>query len=162
MSSKVPTAIRKLNGNPSRRPFNEREPKPGALRGKVEPPAWLPAGAARTHWRRLVPRLQAMQVLTEADLDAAAMLCQELATYADLIHVIATEGRTYTAPTRQGGFVVRPRPEVAMANAAVANFTRLADRFGLDPQARSRLQVEAEHDVDPLDALRDDDDARAS
>ena len=47
-----PTALRVLNGNPGRRPLNDREPKPGA--GPPRCPPYLDEEAKR-QWKRLLP-----------------------------------------------------------------------------------------------------------
>ncbi|MFZ2738447.1 MAG: phage terminase small subunit P27 family, partial [Burkholderiaceae bacterium] len=147
-----PTALRVLRGNPGKRAINTDEPKAAPLDGPLRPPTWLPAGARR-HWRRVVPYLQSLKVLTEADMDAAAAMAQELATYAEMQRVLAKEGRVYQAVTKTG--VIRmPHPAVHIANAAFANFVKLTDRFGMNPAYRSKLKVEAEREIDPLEALR--------
>jgi phage terminase small subunit len=51
-------------GRPGRRPINGREPQPRAKTPKC--PDYLDV-RAKEEWRRLVPILKRMQVLTEAD-----------------------------------------------------------------------------------------------
>ena len=76
----IPTAIRIMEGNPGKRPLTGREPQPAA---GVEPrcPDHLDKDA-RKEWRRLVPILLRMRVLTEADGYALANLCQAYSTMA--------------------------------------------------------------------------------
>jgi P27 family predicted phage terminase small subunit len=82
-----------MEGNPGKRPFNQREPK--ALKGEPEMPRHLNADARRA-WRRLVPILLAMGVLSESDGIALANLCQAYAT------LIAAQ-RLMAAQTKAGG-----------------------------------------------------------
>ena len=58
-----PTALRLYEGNRGHRPLNDREPV--ALMGEPEMPKHLDRDARR-EWRRLVPLLMTMRVLTRA------------------------------------------------------------------------------------------------
>ena len=71
-----PTSLRVLYGNPGKRPINGREPQPRTKRPQC--PDYLD-DAARQEWRRLVPILSRMRVLTEADGIALGSLCQQYA-----------------------------------------------------------------------------------
>ena len=62
-----PTALKLLEGNPGKRPLNGREPVPP--RAALKCPAWL-LPEAKKEWKRLAPALEAMGVLTMADLTA--------------------------------------------------------------------------------------------
>ena len=70
-----PTALRKLEGNRSKRPFNEREPQP--MPGVPEMPC-LSREAAR-EWKRMVPILLRLGILTIADGPALALYCAAFA-----------------------------------------------------------------------------------
>jgi P27 family predicted phage terminase small subunit len=144
--------MRVLRGNPSKRAVNDAEPTPHG--SNLKPPTWLPTGQARKFWAEFAPMLQAMRVLTEADEANLAALCAELARYVEASKVIANGGLTYTITTKNGSEYQATRPEVSIANAALQNVLRLSDRFGLNPSARSRIKVEADEAVDPLDELR--------
>jgi len=67
----TPTVIRKAEGNPGKRPFNDREPQPRAIRPKM--PKHLDP-RAKKEWKRLCPMLERLHVLTEADGIALANL----------------------------------------------------------------------------------------
>ena len=62
-----PTALKQQEGNPGKRPLNEREPTPP--KGTIRCPNWLEA-EAKKEWKRLAPSLEAMGVLTTADITA--------------------------------------------------------------------------------------------
>ena len=68
-----PKSIRVMEGNRSRRPLPTNEPRP--LAGEPDMPAHLDR-EARKEWKRLVPILLAMRVLTVADGVALGNLCQ--------------------------------------------------------------------------------------
>ena len=74
----IPTAVKELRGNPGHRPLGDREPQP-----KVgEPP--MPSGLSRyakQAWKRIVPILLDMGVLTVADGDALMLYCEAYASW---------------------------------------------------------------------------------
>lgn len=75
-----PTALKVLEGDrgKGRRPLNEHEPIPP--RGGVKCPSWL-LPEAKKEWKRLAASLEAMGVLTMADLTAFAGYCQAYARW---------------------------------------------------------------------------------
>ena len=68
-----PTALKKLAGNPGKRPLNDREPQPE----RVAPaqPRGLPSGA-KEFWDAHVEKLEQLGVLTEVDGPAFTMMCR--------------------------------------------------------------------------------------
>ena len=72
-----PRALAIAEGNPGKRPLNGFEPEPRRKRPKC--PDYLDDEAKR-EWRRLVPILERMRVLTEADGLALAGLCMQYST----------------------------------------------------------------------------------
>ena len=64
-----PTALKVLEGNPGKRPLNDHEPIPP--KGELKCPSWL-LPEAKKEWKRLASSLEAMGVLTMADLTAFA------------------------------------------------------------------------------------------
>lgn len=110
---RTPTNLRILQGNPGKRPLPKDEPKP-KLGG--DPPAWLTV-AGRKEWDGLAPMLERLRVLTEADVDALAQLCE---AQAELKAGIA-EGRFRSELWR-----------CIMAMQA---------RFGLTPADRARIKT---------------------
>src|SRR5262245_60793876 len=67
-----PTVVRKLEGNPGRRPLNAREPL--APEGIPERPDYLD-DEAKAEWFRIVPVLRDMGLLSLADRTALAAYC---------------------------------------------------------------------------------------
>ena len=59
-----PTALKKLEGNPGKRPLNELEPLPQVT--MLRCPNWLEP-EAKKEWRRLAPVLIGAGILTGAD-----------------------------------------------------------------------------------------------
>jgi P27 family predicted phage terminase small subunit len=105
-------------------------------------------------WRRIQADLVGMGVMTKADGLALALLCDNLGLYLECRRILRDEGLTYDFTTKMGIAMPLPRPEVGIANAALAQAMRFMDRFGLNPAYRSKLKVEAEREADGLDLLR--------
>ena len=77
-SRRQPTALRVAAGNPSRRPINDREPKPS--RDGIAPPDTLTA-AERVRWDRLCPMLCECGVMTVAEIDMLVRYCTMAAQF---------------------------------------------------------------------------------
>ena len=91
-----PTALKVLEGNPGKRPLNEYEPVPP--KGTIECPDWLEEEAKR-EWERLAPSLEAMGVLTTADLTAFAGYCQAYARWREAEEFISQHGSIFQTPS---------------------------------------------------------------
>jgi phage terminase small subunit len=97
----TPSSLKTLLGNPSRRPFNENEPKP---EGGARCPKTL-SPEARRHWRRLEKVLVPLGLLSAGDTDLFGMLCVALARLdraraeiAKASEVVAIKGRPALHP----------------------------------------------------------------
>ena len=88
-----PTVLKILEGNPGKRPINENEPIPP--KGTVKCPTWLEP-EAKKEWKRLAPSLEAMGVLTQADLTAFAGYCQAFSRMAHPRRLEGLGSRTKT------------------------------------------------------------------
>lgn len=143
-----PSNLRRLQGNPGKRPLPAREPTPPA--GEIKPPSWL-KGKGRAAWRRLLPLLESMRVMTPADCEALALGCDALGEYVELRDIIRRGGRTYQTTTQSGAIMYRTRPEVALAADAWRKADHILSAFGLTPSARSKVQTVAEIQRDPFE-----------
>jgi P27 family predicted phage terminase small subunit len=130
-----PRALKELEGNPSKRPLNPREPKPAVKRPRC--PAYLDNSAKR-EWRRLVPILERMRVLTEADEIALANLCQQYAMLQEAQIKLRKTG--LLIKTRSG--YIQQSPLVGIISVTVDQVIKLSREFGLTPSSRTRIQVE--------------------
>ena len=144
--SPQPTAVRTLNGNPSRRPINRAEPKP-----RVTAPA-CPAhvrqdSVAHKEWKRLLPILLRMKVLTEADGLVLANLC---IVHSHLLLQL-TKMREFNTQSKSGlaGMVIQTKSGYLALNQLYANVQgcmeqelKLCRELGLTPSARSRMNTE--------------------
>ena len=125
MTRPTPTAIKKLAGNPGKRPYNERELTP--TKGAPVCPHWI-QGEARDEWNRIVPELDAQGVLTAVD---NAVLIGHCVTYAEIVATV------------QAGEPLKA--------ALLAQMRAYASELGLSPAARAKLPLTKKDESDDLD-----------
>ena len=130
-----PTNLKVIEGNRGKRPLNKAEPKPAPVTPTC--PAWLQPKAKR-EWRRIVPELERMGLLTLVDRAALAMYCQEWARYVDAQAQIDKYGSVLKAT---GSGYVQPSPYVAIARQALSACKAFGVEFGLTPSSRGRMTV---------------------
>lgn len=149
-----PTAIRELEGNPSNRPLNKREPKPTKVIG-AEPPAWL-SEQAKIYWHRVVPILARTGVLTEADLPLLERYVDFLADWKHCRDFLAQQGQMFY-PIYDGDKIdpktnlrivkyLAEFPHVAKKIRFSEHLLKIEMHFGMTPAARSRIIAEEEID----------------
>jgi len=130
----IPTEIKKLNGNPGKRPLNQAEPQPKT--GEPTQPQGL-STAARKEWRRVVPILLKMGVLTEVDGPALAAYCEAWASWTAALKDIRKNGLSYVAPTG----VKHLNPVIPERDKAIQVMKTFLVEFGMTPASRSRIHV---------------------
>lgn len=128
-----PTPLKILEGNPGKRPLNDREPQ--FRKGTPTPPAHLDA-EAKAEWKRIVPHLAEVGMLALVDRAALAAYCANYSRWAQLekdVHlegeslVDAESGRSYT------------NPKLTALNKAQALMKAFMGDFGLTPSSRARI-----------------------
>jgi len=127
-----PTALKMLEGNPGKRPINANEPVPPT--GEVICPAWL-LPEAKKEWRRLAASLEAMGVLTMADLTAFAGYCQAYARWREAEEFITQHGSIFKTPS---GYIQQV-PQVSIAQQNLKIMQSFCTEFGLTPACRARI-----------------------
>lgn len=141
-----PTALRLVQGNPSRRPLPKNEPRPSASAPDV--PEFLDE-YGREEWNRVAPQLLRLGCLSEIDGGALAVYCQAFSRWRhieDVLRKLAEQQpnlRGLTSRNAAGGLVVNPL--VRMANQQMMTVLRAAAEFGMTPSARTRIQLLQEH-----------------
>ena len=109
-----PTALKVLEGNPGKRPLNDHEPIPP--KGELKCPSWL-LPEAKKEWKRLASSLEAMGVLTMADLTAFAGYCQAYARWKEAEEFITQHGSIFRTPS---GYVQQvPQVSIAQQNLKI-------------------------------------------
>jgi len=143
---RTPTKLKLLRGNPGKRAINKREPKPPAKVPKC--PAWLDAMAKR-EWKRVVPVLAKLEMLTEIDRGALAAYCDAYSRWQQAARELRETGTTYIGDRG----LVRRHPLVSVVHDAFGEMKAMGAEFGLTPAVRSRLQVVEQPPEDPLEAF---------
>ena len=146
-----PTALKKLEGNPGKRPLNELEPMPQVT--MLRCPNWLEP-EAKKEWRRLAPVLIGAGILTSADAVPFAGYCQAYARWKEAEQEVSKLGMVY-----RDGDRIRSNPYIAIARAAFAEVKSLAAEFGLTPANRTAIIANAltvektKKELDPMEQI---------
>ena len=128
-----PTMLKILQGNPGKRDLNKREPQPECVENPP-PPAHMLA-LAKEKWRELAPQLSRLRLLTKVDLDLLENYCDAYAKKRAADEFLKKHGVSY------GKKVRRQYPQVAVSERCGALMMAIGDRLGLNPSARSRIQI---------------------
>jgi P27 family predicted phage terminase small subunit len=129
-----PTALKRLAGNPGKRPLNENEPQPERVIPAM--PRGLPR-RARQFWKAHADKLNRLGILTELDGPAFTMMAIHYDTAWQSLEAIKVEGLVIA--DENGALRKNPLLQVMRENSAA--FLRYAAHFGLTPSARSRLSM---------------------
>lgn len=130
-----PTSIKRLAGNPGKRPLNDREPKPRPANVKM-PRGVLPKHGQKL-WRQLAPLLLELGVLTEVDLPALEMMCLHYALARQALEEVNEIGLTIE---EDGKTKKNPAMQAFRENSQA--YKQLLVEFGLTPSSRSRIVTE--------------------
>lgn len=133
-----PTELKRLQGNPGKRPLNEAEPQPEGV-------AKMPHGL-KTHypqlakrWEELAAVLEPLGLLTEADGLAFRLLLQHY-QFALEAAVELREAGSLTRMDENG--VERKHPLLQIFRDNSNMYRMWAAEFGLTPSSRARLKVD--------------------
>jgi P27 family predicted phage terminase small subunit len=137
-----PTPLKILRGTkPSRIPRDE----PRAPAGRPKPPKHLDR-VARAEWKRIVPILEEMGVLTQADGAELALYCEDFALLRQAEADVVEHGIIVEAGT--GGW--KTNPAVYIAAGCRMRLARYLAEFGCTPSSRSRVKMQGEEKKDAL------------
>jgi P27 family predicted phage terminase small subunit len=155
-----PTALKKLAGNPGKRPLNEAEPQYEVAAPDM--PEGLPPEAV-AEWERVVPMLVASRVMTRVD---RAALTSYVLAWARLLQAeaeIQAHGILVPVMVEDADGVYidsgnrKKNPAVTVQNEAKRNLRAFSAEFGITPASRTKVKSEGpEQDADPLGFLDED------
>ncbi|MGO9641500.1 MAG: phage terminase small subunit P27 family [Candidatus Acidiferrales bacterium] len=159
----LPTSLKKLRGNAGKRKLNNAEPRPEP--GQPEMLEHL-GPIAQSQWRRVVPLLLKLGVLSKLDQAALCGYCAAFERWVLAERDVLKFGLTIQEPVinlktgkqrtlgRRRIFRLKKNPAISTANDAMKLMKSFLIEFGMTPAALTRLRVEPakEHD-DPFDAL---------
>lgn len=131
-----PTALRILNGNPSGRPLNDREPTPKPGKPRV-PDHVRQNPEAYREWKRTSDSLEEMGLLSTADRAALAAYCIAWSRWVEAEEQLRKFGLVIKS---SNGYPVTS-PYLSIARETMSQMTRLLAEFGLTPSSRTRVHV---------------------
>lgn len=132
-----PTHLKIIEGTfrKDRAPANEPKPKPYV----PTCPRWL-GHEAKAEWRRIVPELMQLGLLTKIDRSALAAYCGAYEMWYEAKKSLDEAG-TLVQVTESG--YVAPRPEVGIINSALKTMKAFLAEFGMSPASRTRVNAES-------------------
>ena len=133
-----PSKLKKLAGNPGRRPLNLAEPEPG---GRARCPGHLSPEAKR-EWRRLTPELERLGLLTSVDRAALAAYCTCWALAIEAQKAIQKHGVLIITDGR-----LLKNPVCNVLRDMFAQMRLYEVEFGMTPSSRSRIHVPQARDA---------------
>lgn len=146
-----PTNLKVLEGNPGKRPLSVNEPKPKPIPPKC--PAWM-APEGKKLWKRLMPELERLGLMTIVDGAAFEAVCQNYATWVKCEKHLKKYGLTMKLYTKARDEYEIPRPEVAIGQKALKSVHTFMTEFGLTPASRVKLGTKpGGEEEDPMEAL---------
>lgn len=145
-----PTKVKLLEGNRGRRKIGEGEPEPAP--GRPTCPPHLSA-SAKAEWKRIVPELEKMGLLTKVDRSALAAYCNAYGEWKDTCELL--KGKSPIIKTEAGNIIQNPL--VGIAHKASELMYKFLVEFGMTPSSRTRINVAKIGDPeDPMDkAIRE-------
>ena len=143
-----PTALKLIEGNPGKRPLPKNEPKPDT--SLIPCPDYLKKDkVAFAEWKRIIPELYKLGLLTKVDKTALELYCSQYSIYRQALRVINDEG-LITTNIRQGD---KANPAAAIAREAAKVIKAIAVEFGLTPSSRCRINLPGQANDDPMEKL---------
>lgn len=130
-----PTKLQRLEGNPGKRRINTREPEPTGT--AVCPPHVT--GAAAEEWARVLSAMPS-GLYTAADVPVLTVYALAWVMYRNALALVARDGMIVKGSMGQD----TAHPAVGVAAKQAEIIIRAADRLGMSPTARTRLQIEGE------------------
>jgi P27 family predicted phage terminase small subunit len=115
---------------------NPNAPKPPA--DVPDCPEWLDEGA-REEWERITAELSPLGLITQLDLAALGIYCQEVSNYVKYTTQLA-KSKTFL---RSKGGVLYQNPLVGLRNRTIKNIHTFLAEFGLSPSSRTRISAPA-------------------
>jgi len=133
---KKPSALSQLQGNPSKRAVNRREPKP---EGEVKRPYGLGKGLQDRFWREHAGELERLQILTRIDSTAFRFMAEHQAVAIGAVQQLREGGMTIEG---RDGAKKNPLAQIFRDNSMA--YLKYATQFGMTPSSRSGMETPPE------------------
>jgi P27 family predicted phage terminase small subunit len=141
-----PTEIKRIEGNPGKRPLNDAEPVMDAKLPNA--PTHLSAEAQK-EWRRIGHDLLDAGLMSKIDRAALASYCQSWARWVEAETQLKKHGPIVKSPS---GYPIQ-NPWLSIANKAMAQMLKVLPEFGMTPSSRSRIRIDGQQADDLEDFL---------
>lgn len=152
-----PTALKKLEGNPSNRPLPVEEPEYES--GSAESP-WFGElkGDALAMWNYIVPIIKRVGLYTEVDPFMLSRYCKEWAEYIELSRFIEEKGITEPcyAFNKEGESIItshKRRTESVRLRELDASMLTKETHMGFTPSSRTRVKADPKKKESASDQL---------
>ena len=97
---------------------------------------------AKAIWKRMVPELKAMGVLTAVDGEALASFCQAYVRWREAEDFLTQHGSVYPLRDEHGRVrCMQQFPQVSIARNLLLILKAFYQEFGMTPASRSRIEV---------------------
>lgn len=136
-----PAALRRLEGNRSRRPIREAI----AAKPEIPLPPWPLTKSVKREWLRLAPLMHEHQLLCRLDGHAVTALAQVIANFRRAQRALDRYGPVI--PGTRGTLVANPA--VGLLKDSLGAMLRLFEQFGLTPSARMRVAPQSAGKPEP-------------
>jgi P27 family predicted phage terminase small subunit len=140
----IPTQLKVLHGNPGKRKLNTKEPKPNPERPSCPPDL---SKVARKEWRRIVPILEKLGIVTRIDRAALAAYCESWARWREAERKIAET--SLVIKTKSGNAIENPYYSISKRERELMH--KFLVEFGMTPSSRSNLSVHPREMDDPFE-----------
>jgi P27 family predicted phage terminase small subunit len=101
------------------------------------------SGEARAEWDRVVPGLEALDLLKESDRALLTAYCETWSTYVEALALVRENGYTVVNhSTRKDGSTsewVTKNPAVGVMETALGSLRQYASEFGLSPAGERKI-----------------------
>lgn len=144
---RTPTKIKELKGTFRKSESVSNEMQPPEASNEIN--IGLINNYANDEWLKVTRILSNLGMLVETDTSVLLAYCNEIGTYFACIDILKKGGFTFATPN---GFE-QQRPEVLIANKALANAIKLSDKFGFNPAARTKIEAPTKQEKDPFDEI---------
>lgn len=143
-----PTALKRLTGNPGKRPLPENEPKHEAL-GEAMPAELLADAEAAAEWQRvIVPTIRIGQIC----LPHRAMAIAHCIVWSQWLRQVGEAARNPEIVAAGKNKYPIPNPARGMANASLARLIQIDAELGLTPASQSKVAA-VQPERDSIEAL---------
>jgi P27 family predicted phage terminase small subunit len=132
-----PTELKKLAGNPGKRPLNDAEPQFPVPSRTPSPPDHL-GNRAQEVWRELGKMLLDAGLFTQVDQYALGMFCAAAGRWMEAETLLQEAGPVLISDETGNLY---QNPYLHVANRAWGQMRQMFGEFGLSPAERARLKV---------------------